>query len=127
MNYIFTKLINKFCLTAPITPPKAQDPCYPSPCGSNAICRVEGINARCECINDYQGNPFVGCRPECTSNSECSRSQACLRNKCMDPCPGICGSEAICSVINHIPVCTCPEGLEGDPFRQCNYISKRRK
>lgn len=29
------------------------------------------------------------------------------------------GLEAQCSVTNHIPICTCPQGTTGDAFRQC--------
>ena len=40
----------------------------------------------------------------------------------MDPCPGSCGIEADCKVINHNPICTCPPGLTGDPFVKCKRI-----
>lgn len=97
-------------------PPKvADDPCYPSPCGSNAQCR-EGI---CTCFQEYQGDPYQGCRPECVLNSECSPTKACIRNKCIDPCPGTCGQNANCDVINHLPTCSCSQGMAGDPFVLC--------
>jgi hypothetical protein len=99
------------------------DPCFPSPCGSNAICN-DGI---CTCLPEYQGDPYTGCRPECILNDECARNKACIKYKCKDPCPGTCGQNAICDVYNHIPMCRCPEGLSGNAFIECrpyqsNYI-----
>lgn len=101
-----------------------DDPCIPSPCGSNAICKL-GI---CSCLPEFQGNPLIGCRPECVLNSECSRNKACINSKCVDPCPGVCGRNAICDVPNHIPMCSCSPGMEGNAFVQCNPVqSKYRK
>lgn len=91
------------------------DPCFPSPCGSNAICN----NGLCTCLPEYQGDPYVGCRPECIINDECARNKACIKYKCVDPCPGTCGENAICDVYNHIPMCRCPEGLSGNAFIEC--------
>lgn len=106
-----------FLLTAdaPIPEP-AKDPCYPSPCGPNANCR-DGI---CTCIPEYQGDPYIGCRPECVLNDDCPKDQACIRQKCKNPCPGTCGVQAICDVVNHIPICSCPTGMSGNPFVQCS-------
>lgn len=106
----------------PPKPPVPHDPCYPSPCGSNARCRVENNYAICECIPDYHGNPYLSCRPECVGNPDCPMNRACIRQKCQDPCPGTCGVEAECQVINHIPICTCPQGTTGDAFRQCSPV-----
>ena len=44
------------------------------------------------------------CRPECLSNSDCDSSKACLRQKCVDPCPGSCGLNSQCHVRSHSPV-----------------------
>lgn len=102
------------------------DPCTPSPCGSNAICRVQQNTAFCSCQDDYIGNPYEGCRPECTLSSDCPSNQACFRSKCRDPCPGTCGPNAQCYVINHAAVCTCLERYTGDPFNYCNLIIERK-
>lgn len=40
----------------------------------------------------------------------------------MDPCPGACGTSAVCAVNNHIPSCTCPPGTSGDPFNFCAEV-----
>lgn len=99
---------------------ETRDPCYPSPCGLNTLCRRAGENAHCECLSGYFGNPFgTGCRPECTINSDCARNLACINTKCVDPCPGVCGFSAQCHVINHSPICSCPANLIGDPFVEC--------
>lgn len=91
--------------------------CSRSPCGANAECINE--SEECRCIAEYQGNPYEGCRPECSTNADCSRDRACLRSKCVNPCPGTCGQNALCEVVNHIPICSCPTGYTGDPFTNC--------
>lgn len=104
-------------------PPKQhlpKDPCNPSPCGQNAQCD----NGLCTCVPLYHGDPYIGCRPECTLNTDCAPNKACANLRCIDPCPGTCGQEALCDIINHIPVCTCPRGLEGDPFTICREKKK---
>lgn len=100
------------------TVPVQSDPCHPSPCGPNAICR----NAICSCINEYHGDPYQGCRPECIQNSDCTYDKACSNNKCVNPCIKICGQNAECTVINHIPTCNCLENYEGDPFNLCKPV-----
>ena len=94
------------------------NPCLPSPCGPNSICRESGGNPSCSCASNYIGIP-PNCRPECTINSECPLNLACIREKCMDPCPGSCGVGARCSVVNHAATCVCPEGFTGDAFTIC--------
>lgn len=98
--------------------PEIKDPCYPSPCGSNTQCN----NGICTCIPEYHGDPYSGCRPECVLSSDCSKDRACVRNKCIDPCPGTCGSLAICNVVNHIPMCSCPDGMTGNAFVLCTPV-----
>lgn len=95
-------------------------PCSPNPCGSNAVCREQNGAGACQCIPEHLGNPYEGCRPECTLNSDCPSNRACVRNKCSDPCPGACGQNAECQVINHLPSCSCHIGYTGDPYRFCN-------
>ena len=104
-------------------PPPKSDPCNPSPCGSNTVCTVLDGGAVCDCMNtNYIGNPLVGCKPECVLNTECPTTQACINQKCRDPCPGTCGLNAECRVAIHRAVCTCLNGYEGDPFRRCQPI-----
>lgn len=105
-----------------IVAPKApENPCVPSPCGPNSQCRVIGSQGACSCLPNYIGHP-PNCRPECTINAECPSNLACINEKCKDPCPGSCGTNARCSVINHNSVCTCFDGYDGDPTIHCNLL-----
>lgn len=94
----------------------ADDPCLHVQCGANAICR----QGQCSCLPEFHGNPTFGCRPECILNTECAQNLACVRQKCIDPCPGTCGSNAICEVHNHVAMCHCPAGMTGNAFVQCS-------
>lgn len=116
------------CNTQAIQIPNEQiNPCIPSPCGANAVCRERNGAGACSCLPDYIGNPYEGCRPECVLNSDCSAQLACINSKCKDPCPGVCGQNADCQVVNHLPSCNCRTGFSGDPFRYCSPVSIQRK
>lgn len=116
--YLYIFLINLiifFLCTLAVAPPKS--PCQPSPCGPNSECREgPGNKAVCSCLPGYLGKP---CRPECTIDSDCSLSKACVNYKCVDPCEGSCGIGAICKVVSHRPSCSCPEGYTGNPYSKC--------
>lgn len=101
-----------------LVPSDVLDKCNPSPCGTNAICN-DGI---CTCIEEHQGDPYVGCRPECVLSIDCPKDKACVRNKCVDPCENTCAVTAVCEVINHVPMCSCPQGKTGNAFYSCNPI-----
>ena len=88
-------------------------------CGPYTDCRVVGDRAVCSCKPGFFGSPESGCRPECTTNSDCVPVKACINRKCVDPCPGACGSNAKCSTQNHAPLCRCPDGYEGNPVIGC--------
>lgn len=100
------------------------NPCQPSPCGPNSQCREVNKQAVCSCLPNYIGNP-PGCRPECTVSSECPQNKACIEQKCSDPCPGVCGLNADCQVINHSPICSCRSQFTGDPFTRCHPIPRK--
>ena len=100
------------------------NPCHPSPCGPNSQCREVNQQAVCSCLPHFIGSPPT-CRPECVSNSDCTPTQACLNQKCGDPCPGTCGIGAKCTVVNHSPFCTCPPRFSGNQFIRCQPISKK--
>lgn len=110
----------QFLLAAerPPVEPTYVDPCVPTPCGQNSECRDVNGQASCACLATFIGSP-PNCRPECVINPDCPSNEACLQSKCRDPCPGSCGISAECSVVNHTPMCTCPEGYMGDPFTRC--------
>lgn len=117
---------NKLIILATSPRPEIIDPCNPSPCGLNAQCRAQNNAASCTCLPGLKGNPYIECKPECTINQECPLKLACITNKCADPCPGLCGSHASCSVNNHFPICQCDPGYTGDPFSAC-YRKTTRK
>lgn len=116
------------CITIDILQPVSYiNPCIPSPCGPNAICKEQNNAGSCTCLPNYIGNPYEGCRPECTLNTDCPSNLACIRNKCLDPCPGTCAVNAECQIVNHLPSCTCLPGHTGDPFVYCKIFSEPRK
>lgn len=100
-----------------------SNPCNPSPCGPNSQCRVINEQAVCSCLQGFIGNPPT-CRPECVTSSECPLNLACIAQKCADPCPGSCGINALCQVVNHNPICSCASQFTGDPFVRCINIRK---
>ena len=59
--------------------PVISDPCNPNPCGSGAIATEVGDDCVCSCPPEYQGDPYVECRPECVINEECAKNKACVR------------------------------------------------
>lgn len=126
--YIYIYLVINLAQLFSVPPRQTErpQPCNPSPCGSNAECTDRNGAASCRCIQDYFGDPYVACRPECTINAECPSNKACSRLHCVDPCPGLCGTNAQCRVINHIPTCTCIDRYEGDPFSSCRLRPIRK-
>lgn len=91
----------------------------PSPCGPNSQCRESNDSPVCSCLSGMKG--FApNCRPECTGNSECPNYFSCINQRCQDPCPGSCGENAECKILNHNVVCTCFYGYEGDPTYGCS-------
>lgn len=58
-------------------------------------------------------------------NSDCVATRACIRSKCQDPCPGACGANAECQVVNHLPTCTCFPGYTGQPYQFCQPMAAR--
>lgn len=102
------------------------DPCNPSPCGDNAICHKRQGVGSCSCMHNYFGNPYVNCKPECIQNSDCANNKACMNTKCFDPCLNVCGINAQCRVINHLPICSCSSGYSGDPLRSCQPITSSK-
>lgn len=117
------------CYPTPVAPiaDEVRQPCNPSPCGINAECRERDGAGSCSCIPEYFGDPYVECRPECILNTDCPRTKACVNQKCRDPCPGACGINAECHVVNHSPTCSCIPGYIGNPSVACHEPPKRMK
>lgn len=118
-----------FCFTAIII---AQDnttaqPCSPNPCDINAPCDSYGDQfAICNACVGQDAVNSPTCRPECVMSSDCGFNKACLRNRCVDPCPGSCGINAECTIYHHDPICRCIHGFEGNPYEHCKPSTKRK-
>lgn len=108
----------------PVVNDYARDPCIPSPCGAFSECRDIGGIPSCSCLPTYRGSP-PNCRPECTISTECPANMVCTRQRCTDPCPGLCGIMARCSVVNHVPICSCLPDHTGDPFVGCTMRPRK--
>lgn len=124
MNFVESVLERKSCSIVSLYLAVIKEyvnPCQPSPCGPNSQCRELNKQAVCSCLPEYVGTP-PSCRPECTTNSECSYDKACVNHRCVDPCPGACGSSAECRVFSHSPICTCRSGFTGNAFTLCYPI-----
>lgn len=113
------KILYKLATPVEIQREDIRDPCSPSPCGPNSECRNKNGLASCSCLPTFIGQP-PNCRPECSINSECPSDQACINQKCRDPCPGACGLNTYCRIINHTPTCACSDGFVGNPFISCS-------
>ena len=102
-----------------IAEPILTDPCDPNPCGVGAITRRVGDDCECSCPPEYQGDPYVECKPECVINPDCPDDMACRNLHCYDPCPGVCGRNAVCEVRRHSPICSCLPGYVGNALVEC--------
>lgn len=102
-------------------------PCLPNPCDPNAQCDAYGNQfAICDpCVGSNALNSPL-CRPECVLSSDCPFNKACLKNRCVDPCPGSCGVNAECSVYHHDAICRCVAGFEGNPYEHCKHSLTRK-
>ena len=68
---------------------------------------------------------FLKLIPGCRSNADCPLTQACDKNKCIDPCTiSQCGVNAICVTQSHKPFCSCPPGMTGEPLKGCDMPLK---
>lgn len=102
-----------------IEPTQPHDPCHPSPCGPFSQCRNINGSPLCSCLENYLGPP-PSCRPECVISSECPLDKACVSQRCSDPClREPCAPRAVCKVLNHSPICSCPPNHVGNPFVSC--------
>lgn len=120
--FVFFSLIINFFFLSPAASEPARNPCYPSPCGPNSQCAVSADNKpSCSCLPTFIGSS-PNCRPDCRVNSDCPNNRACIKQKCTDPCVGLCGINALCQVTLHQARCTCPESYTGDPFTICSEI-----
>ena len=67
---------------------------------------------------------------ECTTDQDCPSRQACLQEKCKNPCEAIspCADRAKCTVHNTLPLrtmsCTCLPGYTGKGDERCEKIGE---
>ena len=70
---------------------------------------------------------------DCKTDDECPKHLACKSDVCKYPCEDFeCGINAYCKLINHIPICKCPDeypyplpnGEAGGKCSQCNKNGK---
>lgn len=89
-------------------------------CGENAECIPNNHAFDCQCLSGYSGHPYIECSKVlgCRSDSECDPQESCINGYCGSPCN--CGQYAMCNVINHQGVCTCPPGYLGDGIHGCH-------
>ena len=75
------------------------DVCYDA-CGDNAVCIAENHRYSCQCAPGFKPNP--------SAEIECSRSGVCDNNPCH--------KTAECVPNGGTHLCTCPNGMIGDPY-----------
>lgn len=99
-----------------------MDPCYlNNPCAINAVCFVAQHKAQCRCPAGMEGDPHIKCEAiKCQADDDCPQDRTCRDRKCVDPCVYTnCASNAICIPKNHLGVCQCLPGYDGEPTLRC--------
>ncbi|CAG2055426.1 unnamed protein product, partial [Timema podura] len=93
--------------------------CSPNPCHPSAMCEGSPSGHICRCPPGHVGDPFTsGCRPEgnCPNgDSDCPPHSSCLGGRCINPCDGTCGPNALCNVVNRKAICSCPNKFVAGP------------
>lgn len=87
--------------------------CEENPCHPTAICEpTPSLGYRCKCPPNTVGDPISGgCRLEgnCPNgDTDCPEYTICQNGRCTNPCEQACGANALCSVLDRKPVCSCP-------------------
>jgi hypothetical protein len=74
-------------------------------------------------LHDFTARPVTepAVAVGCSDNDECPDYAACINRVCINPCAehNPCAPLAECRVIRHRVVCTCPDGLIGNPETSC--------
>lgn len=100
------------------------DACREAPCGPGARCTTANGVFQCGCEHGLVGDAYnEGCRPavECVHDADCPANAACItvlgEPKCKDVCEdAVCGRNAQCVAENHVGLCGCRSGFDGNPL-----------
>lgn len=104
------------------------DECHDRPCGYGAHCLNKKGGYQCVCPKGMTGDPYKsGCildtgsvKSECTLNSDCADTLACIEGTCVSPCGSlVCGSHAYCEPENHAAWCRCAIGYAENANGEC--------
>lgn len=125
-SIVLSAIYFELCYSVAYLPIPRNNACVPSPCGRYSECHIVKDHPVCSCLPEYFGQP-PNCHPECTISAECAFDKSCHNQKCVDPCPGICGLHAMCRPVNHAAICSCMSGFTGDPFTRCVSIPESSK
>ncbi|XP_064459913.1 uncharacterized protein LOC135370150 isoform X1 [Ornithodoros turicata] len=121
------------CIPNTVGVMKCAEICISFSCTPDADCIALNHRGRCSCREGYTGDPNSrdGCQrlpePECINHSDCANpnevcqfDEAYGERRCQDGCKFLkCAPRAVCVVDNHLPKCSCPNGLYiGDPYDQ---------
>lgn len=96
-------------------------------CLSNERCQNGACKPLCRRDDDCRNNEVclgLSCVPGCRSDQGCPTHLSCFDQQCIDPCADAraCGTNAVCEVINHTKICSCPIGLLGDAEVSCKSL-----
>ena len=85
-------------------------------------CRLHFIFSNTLTINSKIKNNLLSFYflDECLVDNDCPIDKSCISKECKNPCLNtVCGSNALCKVEYHTPICYCPRGLQGNPQVSC--------
>ena len=96
-----------------------ESPTIPISCSKDEDCPLAHLCSLVSVSNISTGFVNGRCVVGCRSSKHCPIDQWCRNGQCDDPCngSGVCGLQAVCSVVSHEPVCSCPAGMRGQPER----------
>eukprot|EP00092_Neocalanus_flemingeri_P002954 GFUD01003160.1.p1 GENE.GFUD01003160.1~~GFUD01003160.1.p1 ORF type:complete len:237 (-),score=83.65 GFUD01003160.1:87-797(-) len=66
---------------------------------------------------------------DCLVHEDCEENEFCSPppdNTCVDACTlDVCGVQAVCTAALHRPVCSCPDGFDGNAYDKCTKTKSR--